>query len=51
MKKQKYQTYLLVGASACIFATASALAESFNIPDGDLKSALDSYTRQAGSNT
>ncbi len=48
MKRQEYRTYLLVGASACIFATASALAESFNIPDGDLKSALDSYTRQAG---
>ena len=35
-------------ASAAIAACASANAADFNIPGGDLKGALDSYSRQTG---
>ncbi len=35
---------------ATLFVTFAAHAESFNIPGGDLKSALDAYARQTGVN-
>jgi outer membrane receptor protein involved in Fe transport len=44
---RKFQTVLF--ASACAMALAStARAGSFNIPSGDLKSALDAYMKQSG---
>jgi outer membrane receptor protein involved in Fe transport len=39
---------LAAGFGFGIFLSANALAENFNIPSGDLKSALDSYAKQAG---
>ncbi len=35
---------------AALFIAMAAHAESFNIPGGDLKSALDAYARQTGVN-
>ncbi len=43
----KLQTVLLASACALSFATA-AQAGSFNIPSGDLKTALDTYMKQSG---
>jgi iron complex outermembrane receptor protein len=44
-----YRSYLKIGTAigGLLFATF-AQAESFNIPRGDLKSALDNYTTQTG---
>jgi len=39
---------LFLGTSFAVLAIASAHAESFNIPGGDLDSALDAYTTQSG---
>ena len=44
-------TYLIAGLSGGLFAAVfagSALAKDFNIPSGDLKSALDDYKKQSG---
>jgi iron complex outermembrane recepter protein len=38
----------LAGAAAAIALGGAAQAENFNIPAGDLKSALDSYAKQTG---
>ena len=35
-------------ASTCYLAATSAMAADFNIPDGELKSTLDAYMKQAG---
>ncbi len=43
----KFQAALLAGASAVVIA-APAQAGNFNIPGGDLKSALDGYAAQTG---
>ena len=48
MKRLKYQTVLLAGVACGLLAVTGAFAEEFNIPSGDLKAALDAYTRQAG---
>ena len=48
MKKLTYTKSLLAGASLVVFATSPSVAESFNIPKGDLDSALDAYTVQSG---
>jgi outer membrane receptor protein involved in Fe transport len=47
MPKQKHLVALLAGASAAALCTA-AHAESFNVPGGSLKAALDAYAAQAG---
>jgi len=39
---------LLVGGVSALALSGAALAEQFNIPAGDLKSALDAYARQSG---
>ena len=48
MKNLKYFASFTVVLACCGFVAAAALAENFNIPGGDLKSALDSYAKQAG---
>ncbi len=45
LRKTTFHTALLT--SACLF-TSAAFAASFNIPGGDLKSALDAYAHQSG---
>ncbi len=39
---------LLLGTACILLATHAASARDFNIPQGDLKSALDSYAAQSG---
>lgn len=48
MKRYTYVRSLFLGASVAVLTVASAHAESFNIPGGDLDSALDAYTTQSG---
>jgi len=43
----KFKSALLAGACASCFA-APATAENFNIPAGDLESALNTYVTQTG---
>ena len=45
----KFRTSLLMGTALAAGLAQAAGAESFNIPAGDLASALDSYMRQTGS--
>jgi iron complex outermembrane recepter protein len=47
MKKSTFLKALLAGSAVAALATGAAATE-FNIPRGDLKTALDSYARQAG---
>ncbi|HEV2563012.1 MAG TPA: TonB-dependent receptor [Rhizomicrobium sp.] len=48
MKKLTYLKAMLAGSAAIAALTTAASATEFNIPRGDLKTALDSYARQAG---
>jgi iron complex outermembrane recepter protein len=48
MPKISYMKHLLAGCAAAIALVTGALAENFNIPSGDLKTALGSYTAQTG---
>ncbi|HEY5238140.1 MAG TPA: TonB-dependent receptor [Rhizomicrobium sp.] len=47
MTKIKYAGAVSVFLASALFV-AAAFAENFNIPGGDLKSALDAYAKQAG---
>jgi len=46
--RMKYLTTLMA-TSACVVFVSTAMAQDFNIPRGDLKSALDAYSAQTGS--
>ncbi len=48
MTKRTYRSLLMIGAACGGLLATAALAEDFNIPGGDLKSALDAYARQTG---
>ncbi len=48
MKRHSYILSLLIGASFAVIAASNSYAENFNIPGGDLDSALDAYTTQSG---
>src|SRR5580692_9654620 len=48
MKSLEYGISLIFGTAGLFFAASVALGEEFNILGGDLKSALDSYTRTTG---
>jgi iron complex outermembrane receptor protein len=48
MNKIAYMKELLAGSAFIITLATAALAENFDIPGGDLKSALSSYTAQTG---
>ena len=39
---------ILAGSACAAAISASALAADFNIPDGELKTTLDAYMKQAG---
>ncbi len=45
--RQRFRTLMLGSANALLLVSA-AFASTFDIPGGDLKSALDSYTTQSG---
>ncbi len=48
MNRHIYIRSLLVGVFFAVIAAANSHAENFNIPGGDLDSALDAYTTQSG---
>ena len=48
MKKFSYLKSVLVGGASALALAGAAHAENFNIPAGDLKTALGAYTAQAG---
>ena len=46
MKKSGYLKSLLAGSASALALTTAAYADQFNIPGGDLKTALDAYAAQ-----
>jgi iron complex outermembrane recepter protein len=51
MSRHKLLCSALLGSAAALFATAAAASaepHNFNIPGGDLQTALDAFTRQSG---
>ncbi len=48
MRNSDLKSLLLVGAASFGFAAIPVHAEEFNIPGGDLKAALDNYTKTTG---
>ena len=48
MKRHSYIRSLIIGAFFAAIAASHSHAENFNIPSGDLDSALDAYTTQSG---
>src|SRR6185437_2548105 len=48
MKKPTFAKLLLLGTSFVAVATSPAFPESFDIPRGDLDTALDAYAVQSG---
>jgi outer membrane receptor protein involved in Fe transport len=48
MTRLKYLASITIGATCAIIGASGAFAEKFNIPGGDLKAALDIYTKQTG---
>ena len=48
MSQLKFLKAVLTGAAAAVALAGAAHAENFDIPAGDLKSALDSYAKQTG---
>jgi len=48
MTNRKYLTSLLMGGACAALMAQAAFAGNFNIPSGDLKSALDGYAAQTG---
>ena len=46
--KRGYLKLLAVGAAYCIAISAAASASNFNIPAGDLGTALENYMKQSG---
>ncbi|HVT23907.1 MAG TPA: TonB-dependent receptor, partial [Rhizomicrobium sp.] len=48
MSSNSHRRLMLASAALGALFSASASAESFNVPSGDLAQALDSYTKQSG---
>ena len=48
MRSTKFLKAVLIGGVSAIALASSALADEFNIPAGDLSTALDAYTKQTG---
>src|SRR5580692_7397219 len=48
MRMSKYLGRIIAGGVCAALLASVALAENFNIPGGDLKSALDVYAKQTG---
>ena len=48
MTRLKYLAVLAMGVAIALIDANGAFAENFNIPSGDLKAALDIYTKQTG---
>jgi outer membrane receptor protein involved in Fe transport len=48
MKPQRFINSLLAGSAVAALAVAGASAASFSVPAGDLKAALDTFSKQSG---
>ena len=48
MRYAHYKKSIILGAAIAALCAGAAWAETFDIPSGDLKTALDSYARQTG---
>jgi iron complex outermembrane recepter protein len=48
MRATKFLKAALIGGASAIALASGALADEFNIPAGDLATALDAYTKQTG---
>ena len=48
MSRIKHLSVLLAGSAVGLGIATSGLADQFNISDGDLRSALDSYAQETG---
>jgi outer membrane receptor protein involved in Fe transport len=48
MRNRHYLKFIILAIMAALLNSAHAFAENFNIPGGDLATALDLYTRQTG---